>query len=216
MLGQRARHVLGDRRDDVARTIGVQLRAQRDRAAAEVAAQPRAAAHELVGRQPAAGPQILEERAAQVLLDLVARLLDRDLGQRRDGREMQVLGGLGGGRGRALEHEHRADGLVARRDRDLGGEAARRVRRAVLHEVGDVAPQLGQALGRRLPGGAMTAVPSRGMTIATDPPTASAASSATRSRPSPASTASTIRRCSPLSRSTRVAAVGAATLDPLP
>ena len=61
------------------------------------------------------------------------------------------------------------------------------------------------------PAGAMTAVPRRGMMIATDPPTASAASSATRSRPSPASTASTIRRCSPLSRSTRVAAVGAAT-----
>src|SRR3954468_16201071 len=57
----------------------------------------------------------------------------------------------------------------------------------------------------------MTDAPSRGTTIATVPPAASAASYATPSRPSPASTASTIRRCSPLSRSTRVAAVGAAT-----
>ena len=150
MLRERPGDVLGDRRHDVPRTVGVQLRAQRDRAAAEVAAQARAAAYELVGRQRAARAQVLEERAAQVLLDLVARLLDRDLGQRGDGREMQVLGGFAGGGRRAVEHEHRADGLVARRDRDLAGKPARRVRQAVLHEIGHIAAQLRQALGRRL------------------------------------------------------------------
>src|SRR4051812_29688867 len=49
--------------------------------------------------------------------------------------------------------------------------------------------------------GDVTAAPRRGMTIATAPPAASAASSATRPRPSPPSTASTISRWTARSRS---------------
>jgi hypothetical protein len=152
VLGQCARQVLGDRRHDVARPVGVQLGAQRDRAAAEVAAQPRAAAHQLVGRKLAAGAQVLEKGAAQVLLDLVAGLLDGDLGQRGDRGEVQVLRRLARRRGagaRAVEQQHGADRVVAGGDRDLDGHPARGVRRAVVHDVGDVVAQLREPLCRR-------------------------------------------------------------------
>ena len=135
----------------MARPIGVQLGAERDRAAAEVAAEPCGAPHELVGRQAGPGAQILEKRAAQVLLDLVARLLDGDLGQRGDGGEVQVLRCLRGRGGRALEQQDAADHLVARGDRDLDRQAARRMRRAVGDTVADIAPQLGQPLAGRRP-----------------------------------------------------------------
>ena len=165
------------------------------------------------GASAGARAQVLEERAAQVLLDLVARLLDGDLGQRGDRREVQVL--------RGLARSARSRPRAAARSRP-----SRRPRRSGSRSPGRAAGATGgRRRSRRRSGAARaaarpaacpaapcTAAPSRGTTIATVPPTASAASSATRSRPSPARTASTIRRCSPLSRSTRVAAVGAATL----
>src|SRR5215213_1829137 len=66
VLRERAGMVPGDRRDDVARPVGAELRAQHDDAAREVAAQPRGAAHDLAGLDLAARAQVLEEGAAEV------------------------------------------------------------------------------------------------------------------------------------------------------
>ena len=91
MLGERARVLAGDRRHDVARPVGGQLGAQHDRAAREVAAEPAGAADDLGRVHVRPRAQLLEERAAQVLLDLLARLLDRHLGEAGDRREVQEL-----------------------------------------------------------------------------------------------------------------------------
>ena len=143
VLSERARMLPGDRGHDVARPVRAQLGAQDDRPARQVAAQPRRAPHdlarvELVGL----GPQLLQEGAAQVLLDLLLGLLDRHLGQRRDRGEVEELRRLGRhGAARLAEQEHAADDLVARRDRNLGEHARRHLRRAVLGPVADVAAQ---------------------------------------------------------------------------
>ena len=115
----------GDQRHHVARALGRQLRAQHDGAAREVAAEPAGAAHD-VGRVEPVRPlaQLLEERAADVLLDLLARLLDRDLGERGDGGEVQELDRLGL-RPAGREQHDAADPLVAGGDRDLGHHARR-------------------------------------------------------------------------------------------
>ena len=132
-----------DRRDDVARAVARELRAQRDGAAREVAAEPRGAPQHLAGVELARlRAQLLEERAAQVLLDLVLGLLDGDLGERGDGGEVEELGRLGRDRrARLAEHQHAADRLVARRDRHLGEHARRHLRGPVAHALAGVAAQ---------------------------------------------------------------------------
>ena len=200
VLRQRARVLPGDRGHDVARAVRRELRAEHDRAAREVAAQPGGAAHDLVRVELVGlGAQLLEERAAQVLLDLLLGLLDGDLGERRDGGEVQELERVLAERGGLAEREHVADHLVAGGDRHLGRDAGR----ALLAPVADVAAE--HAARRRRRRGLVTAAPRRGTTIATSVPAASAASSATRPSPSPPSTASTISRWTPRSRSTSVA-----------
>ncbi len=154
VLRERARMLARDRRDDVARPVGRQLRAQHDRAAREVAAEPRGAAHHLVRVELVRlGAQLLQERAAQVLLDLLLGLLDRDLGQRGDSGQVEELGRLRGrGRARLAEQHDRADHLVARRDRDLREDPRRDLRRAVLGAIAGVAaqrPEVARAAGRR-------------------------------------------------------------------
>ena len=119
---ERARVLAGDRRHHVARPVGRQLRAQHDRAARQVAAQPRGAADDLVaGRGPAARAQLLQERAAQVLLDLLLGLLDRHLGERGHGGQVQELGAPRRGRSR---REQRARRRRPRRRTAIGTSAA--------------------------------------------------------------------------------------------
>src|SRR4029079_3790232 len=102
-------------RDDVTRAVARELRAQRDGARRQVAAQARGPADDLVALEVRARPEILEERAAQVLLELLARLLDGDLGERGHRREVQDLWRLGAAR--RAEQQHGAHELVAGRDR---------------------------------------------------------------------------------------------------
>ena len=147
MLGQRARVLGGDRGHDVARAVGGELRAQRHGAAREVAAQPRRAPLDLLGLEVVAPAQLLQERAAQVLLDLHARLLDRHLGQAGDGGDVQELQRVGGRLGRA-EHQHGAELLVAGGDRHLGDHARRHRGRAAARTLADVAPQRGDVVER--------------------------------------------------------------------
>ena len=172
----------------------------------EVAAEPAGAAHD-VARVDPVGPlaQLLQERAADVLLDLLARLLDGDLGQRGHGGEVQELDRLGL-RPPRLEQHDAADPLVAGRDRHLGDDLGRHRRHAATALLADVAAHRGRGRPRR-PADA-TATPSRGTTIATGPPAAPAARSATAASPSPVSTASSICRCTARSRSTSDVAAG--------
>ncbi len=134
----------------MARAVRLELRAEHDGAAGEVAAQAARAAHDLPRLEVRAGAQVLEERAAEVLLDLLLGLLDRDLRQGGDGREVQVLRGVGG-RGRpAREHDDGADHLVSRGDGDLEDEVRRDLRGPVRDPVGDVAAHvLEDLLGRQ-------------------------------------------------------------------
>ena len=69
------------------------VRAEGDVAGVEIAAEPPGAAD----RWPRARPRqhLLEERAAQGLLGLVARLGHRHLGEGRDRRHVQVVAGVG-------------------------------------------------------------------------------------------------------------------------
>ena len=94
-LRQRPGHLVGHQRRQVAQPLAGRLGAQRDGAVGEVAAEARRAADDVVAIGHGAGAQLLEQRAAQVLLDLVARVGDRQLGQHRDGRQVQELGRLG-------------------------------------------------------------------------------------------------------------------------
>jgi hypothetical protein len=112
VLGQRARVLARDRRHDVPRAVRGQLRAQRHRAAREVAAEPGGAPQHVVGVEIVAPAQLLQERAAQVLLDLQPRLLDGDLGQARDRGDVQELERVGG---RLLVAEQQHGARAARR-----------------------------------------------------------------------------------------------------
>ena len=129
-----------------------ELGAEDDRPAGEVAAQPCRPAHDLVGVELVGlGAQLLEKRAAQVLLHLLLGLLDRDLGERGHGGQVQELERVLGERLRLAQGEHVADHLVAGRDRDLGGHAGR----PLLAALAGVPAQHGQiglrAWGRRSP-----------------------------------------------------------------
>ena len=66
--------------------------------------------------------ELLEERAAQRLLGLVARLGDGDLGEGRDSRHVKVFAGVG--RSARGQHQHGAQLLAAGDDRHLGGHVA--------------------------------------------------------------------------------------------
>ena len=138
VLRERARVLAGDRRHDVARPVGGQLGAQHDRAAREVAAEPARAAHDLDRVHVGPRAQLLEERAAQVLLDLLARLLDGHLGEAGHRREVQELEPLLVG---LAEQQHAPDRLVTRGDRDLAADARRHRGGAAARAVADVAAQ---------------------------------------------------------------------------
>ena len=139
------------------------------------------------GRVVGARAQLLEERAAQVLLDLLARLGDRDLGQRRRPPR-------GAGTRRGLSRPRRASARAPTVSSPVVIGTSR-PRAAAPRPGGRERDRSRSAAAPRCrPPRPATAppAPSRGTTIATGPPAASAASSATRSSPSPASTASTI------------------------
>jgi hypothetical protein len=153
VLGERARVLPRDRGDHVARPVGRELGAQDDRTAGEVAAEPRRTPHDLVRVELVGlGAQLLQEGAAQVLLDLLLGLLDRDLGERGHRRQVEELHRLRGHGGRRLaEQHHGADHLVPRRDRDLGQDAAGHLGRPVLDAVAGVPAQraeVARAAGR--------------------------------------------------------------------
>jgi hypothetical protein len=139
----------------VARAVRLELRAEDDGAPGQVAAQAARAAHDLARLEVRAGAEVLQEGAAQVLLDLLLGLLDRDLGQRGHRGQVEVLRGVGGGRMRAGERDDDADDLVPGGDRDLEREAGRDLRRAVGDPVADVAAHVledllgGSGAGRR-------------------------------------------------------------------
>ena len=161
--------------------------------------QPSRPARRTISTGSMSGPraQLLEERAAQVLLDLLARLLDGHLGQARDRREVQELERLAVG---LAEQQHAPDRLVARGDRDLAADAP-------------AAPRPGgRERGRRRSGAAPRRRPPR---PATAPPGRAAGSRSPRASPSPppparppapspspASTESTIFRWTERRRST--------------
>ena len=167
MLRERAGVVPGDGRHDVARPVARQLGAEHDRAARQVAAQPAGAAHDLVRVEVLAGAQVLQEGAAQVLLDLLLGLLDGDLGQAGDRRQVEELRRVRGRRRVAAQQQHGAHGLVARGDRHLRGDAGGHLGRPVLDAVADVAAQrvhdvLRHRVGRRPPAPTTAAAPRRG------------------------------------------------------
>ena len=191
VLGERARVVAGDRRHDVARAVGGQLGAQRDHAAREVAAEPRRrGARRRRGRGPgaSAGPRGTSRAGSPRPPRAPPR--PRPRSGRRPRRGAGTRSASARGLAVAGEQQHRADELVAARDRRLAGDAGR-------HRA-----PAGRGRGRRRSGAAPRAArlrrrrarprPSRGTTIATGAPAARAASAATRSRPSPCRTASTI------------------------
>ena len=160
--------------------------AQPDSALAEVAPQPARPAHDVARVQVLPGQQLLEEGAAQVLLGLVAGLGHRDLGQRGHRGHVQVLAGVGPARRRASAPRpapgRRRRSAPRPRPRP-GGRACRR--------------PCAWPRSARTGAHASDGVPSRGTTTATGAPVCCPAISATRSRPSPASTAPTISRCAP-------------------
>jgi hypothetical protein len=148
VLGQRAGHLAGDRRDDVAGAVGRQLRAQDHRAAAEVAAQPRGPADDVARLDVRSRAQVLEERAADVLLDLLLGLLDGDVGERGDGGEVQELARLGH-RGRGADERDDAEQVVAALDRRLGAHRVGDRRGTPPRPLSDIPAQGRQGGGRR-------------------------------------------------------------------
>jgi hypothetical protein len=122
VLRQRAGHLAGDRRHDVARAVGRQLGAEDHGASREVAAQPRGPADDVARLDVRPRAQVLEERAADVLLDLLLGLLDGDVGHRRDRGQVQELARLGAGLLDRADQRDDAEQLVARLDRRLGDD----------------------------------------------------------------------------------------------
>jgi hypothetical protein len=145
VLRERARVLARDRRHDMARAVRRELGAQHHGAARQVAAEAGGAAHHVVRVELIRlRAQLFEEGAAQVLLDLLLGLLDRDLGERGDGREMEELGRVRHRRAVAREQQHAADRLVPGADRHFSHDARRDRRRALLAPLARVAAQRGQ------------------------------------------------------------------------
>ena len=128
-------------------------RGRSDESSAQSATTPRArsqpeppgAAHDVGGLEVVARAELVDERAAQVVLDLLARLGERDLGETGDRREVQVFGGV---RGRGLatpEQQDRPDELVAAADRRFGGDDDGHAGGPVADAVGHVAAQVVQS-----------------------------------------------------------------------
>jgi hypothetical protein len=115
-LGERARQLRGDRRDQAARAAPVRVRAERHEPTRQVTSQARRAPLHVGRIEIRPRQQLLQERAAQGLLGLVLGLHDGHLGQRRDRRHVQVLAGV---RVSRPEQQHRAELTPARRDRHL-------------------------------------------------------------------------------------------------
>ena len=139
--------------------------------ARQVAAQARRAAHDLARLEVGPRAQVLQERAAQVLLDLLLGLLDGDLGQRGDGREVQELGGVRGRLGPPPRSSSTAPTTSSPDAIGTSAGSAGRHRRPAgrctrSRDVAAQRPRACRLRGRRRPR-ATTAAPSRGTTIAT-------------------------------------------------
>ena len=155
------------------------------------------------GAEVRARADVLEERAAQVLLDLLARLLDRDLGQRGDRGDVEELGGVG----RAACARRAAAGRRRpgpRRSRSAPRRRPRRghLGRAAADLLADVAAEL---LERVLVAARRPRPPSPRAAARRSRPARrrrATASAATCARPSPPSTASTIARWTSRRRAT--------------
>ena len=116
-----------------------------------------------------AGAQVLEEGAAQVLLDLLLGLLDGDLGQACDRRQVEELRRVGGGGAGPLSS---STAPTASSPEAIGTSAATSAGTSAgrsLHAVADVAPQRATTSSAppRRPAGATAAAPRRGRTMAT-------------------------------------------------
>ena len=131
VLRQRARVVAGDRRDDVARAVGASAR-RRARRRPRERSQPRRAGapHDLARLEVGPRAQVLEERAAQVLLDLLAASSTATSVSDATAAAVQELGGRRRRRRSAAQQQDGADQLVAGRDRHLGDDLRRHLRRA--------------------------------------------------------------------------------------
>ena len=134
-LRDRTRVVVRHERGELARPGRADLGDHDDRAAGEVGAEPRAPAQDILGRHLALA-QLLEQAAPQARRLLLARLVERDAGHRRERRQVEHLPRFGRRRRRPGEHRDHPDRLAARVDGggelDLGrqlrgsGAAARR------------------------------------------------------------------------------------------
>ncbi len=145
-LRQRPRALARDGGEQAPGGALARVGAEADGAGAEVAAQARGAAHDVARVEVVAREQLLEEGAAKVLFGLVARFGDGDLGERGDGRDVEVLAGVG----LALaEHQHGAELLAAGHDRHLGSDVRRTFGLAARQPLGDVALVRGPGLDRR-------------------------------------------------------------------
>ena len=140
----------GDRRQHSAGRPPARVGHERHRPLGQVAAQPPRTTDDVARLEVVARPQLLQERAAQRLLGLVARLGHRDLGQRGDRGDVQVLAGVGGPR---AEHQHGSELLAAGDDRHLGHHLRRALGLTARQLRGDIALVGAQSA---------TGVPSRG------------------------------------------------------
>ena len=210
VLGQRARVLPRDRGDDVPRAVRAQLGAQHDDAratgrsrAVRRGARPRAGR----GRAATAAPPGTSRAGSARPRPWPPRRRPRSATRPPPGAGSPRRRAPGGAR---RQQRDDPDDVVAGRDRRLGHERRRHLDGPVLHAVGGEAAQRARA---RVPrrGRAPTATPSRGTTIATGPPAASVASSATRLRPSPPSTASTMLQVDARAAARRASAATART-----
>jgi hypothetical protein len=104
--------------------------------AREVAAEPARAAHDLDRVHVGPRAQLLQERAAQVLLDLLARLLDGHLVRQATAARCRNSSAVSSG---SPSSSTAPDRLVARGDRDLAADERRHRARAAARAVADVA-----------------------------------------------------------------------------
>ena len=121
-LGYRVGPLVGDHGQQPAGRAVAGVRAQRRHALGDVAPHPPRAPQDVRGVQVVALEQLLEQRAAQRLLGLVAGVRHGDLRQCGHRRHVEVLAGVGPA---LAQHQHGAQLLAARRDRHLGHDLRR-------------------------------------------------------------------------------------------
>ena len=181
VLGERARVLAGDRRDDVARAVGRQLGAEHDGAAREVAAQPRRrGARPRAARGPAAraGPPGTS-RAGSARPPPCASSTATSVSEATAAR-WRNSAASGAARAAPASSSTAPDDVVAGRDRHLGREPAGTSAGRSAHAVGDVAAQRASARPAAAAGRGRPPRRAAARRSATGAPAASAASAATR------------------------------------